>query len=241
VHMGTRQSGDPNWRRPILFDSVVRERLVFKSRKGRETAAWVSDLLSYGSLAHVVVDNSMVQLLRKNPDVAWQMMVINVQAYGVAMVLNVGSKRLFRRERPFVERCDADPDYSRRCGSRDQTASFFSGHSTFTATGAGLICAHHTQLQLYKDPLFDAATCVFAVGMTAATGVLRMTSDNHWSTDVLVGHLVGYAAGYLMPTLLYYKEFRLMPRSEPRKDQARMLLLPTLDAGGIQLSLIGLM
>jgi hypothetical protein len=47
-----------------------------------------------------------------------------------------------------------------------------------------------------------------------ATGALRIASDNHWATDVLVGHVSGYLAGYLLPTLLYYRKPRAAPIEE---------------------------
>lgn len=142
------------------------------------------------------------------------MFVINTQAYALTFALNSATKRLTSRARPWVGTCDADPT-RQSCGSGGRYSSFYSGHAAVTATGAGLICAHHTQLSLYRGDVLDTGSCVLAVLGTAVTGALRIASDNHWASDVLVGHLMAYTSGYLLPTLLYYQEFSLAPRDEP--------------------------
>jgi hypothetical protein len=55
---------------------------------------------------------------------------------------------------------------------------------------------------LYQNDILDVGTCALAVAGTAVTGAMRIASDNHWASDVIVGHLMGYASGYLLPTVL---------------------------------------
>jgi hypothetical protein len=102
-----------------------------------------------------------------------------------------------------------------------------------------LICAHHTQLNLYQSDLLDQGTCVLAVLGTATTGAMRIASDNHWTSDVLVGHLTGYASGYLLPTLLYYKEFSVAPHEhdEPAPVYAT---LPMITRDSLGISVLGI-
>jgi membrane-associated phospholipid phosphatase len=115
--------------------------------------------------------------------------------------------------------------------------SFYSGHAAVTATGAGLICAHHTQLSLYQNDLLDQGTCALAVLGTALTGAMRIASDNHWASDVLIGHLMGYTSGYLLPTLLYYKEFRVQPHDHPAP--AVYATLPMITPESVGVSVLG--
>ena len=44
------------------------------------------------------------------------------------------------------------------------------------------------------------------IALTLATGAMRMASDNHWATDVHMGHLVGFSSGFLIPTLFFYTD-----------------------------------
>jgi membrane-associated phospholipid phosphatase len=177
---------------------------------------------------------------RQSPEVAWQMFVINAQAYALTLLVNDVTKRLTARARPWVgvDDCEQNPSGS-TCGTGGAYRAFYSGHAAITATGAGLICAHHTQLSLYQNEVLDTGTCVLAVLGTAATGALRVASDNHWASDVLVGHLLGYVSGYLLPTLLYYKEFRTTPHDHP-SDAPTFAALPMIGNDKLGLSLFGL-
>jgi membrane-associated phospholipid phosphatase len=229
----------PNWSGPILHDDWTRDRLRLSTRSGRATAGTVSDALDFVAAGHVfLVDNLAVTALGdSNPTVAWQMLVINVQAYATAVFANRLTKRLTARARPYVEPCRADPDYDDNCGSESSFHSFYSGHATSSATSAGLICAHHTHLPLYGGGAADTAACLVAIGFTTATGALRISSDNHWATDVLVGHVSGYLAGYLLPTFLYYRKPQTSPVPEAAAVRATGFVLPRGD--GVDVGVIG--
>jgi membrane-associated phospholipid phosphatase len=230
------------WDGPILFDNPVRDLLRIDSASGRDTAATVSDALFIWEVLHpTVIDPILVAWwARESPYVAWQMMVIDAQAYALTMVVTESVKRLTARARPWVgtDDCATNPG-GPTCGSGGSYLSFYSGHAATTATGAGLICAHHTQLKLYQNEWLDTGTCALAVLGTATTGAMRIASDNHWVSDVLIGHLVGYASGYLLPTLLYYKEFRLTPHDHPA-DKPVFAALPMVSSGSLGLTVFGL-
>jgi hypothetical protein len=42
------------------------------------------------------------------------------------------------------------------------------------------------------------------VGAATTQGALRMMTDDHYSTDVLVGAGIGVFSGYILPQLLHY-------------------------------------
>jgi membrane-associated phospholipid phosphatase len=227
------------WDSPVLFDGGARKLLRLHSGSARKAAETVSDILFFAEVIHpVIIDPLLVAwALHRSPSVAWQMSVINAQAYAVTLVLNETAKRLTSRKRPFVDACDRDSTGA-SCASGSRYSSFYSGHAAVTATGAGLICAHHEQLGLYQSNLLDTGTCITAIAGTAVTGAMRIMADNHWTSDVLVGHLMGYLSGYLLPTLLYYQEFETAPHGHS-PERPVVLALPIVNDHSLQLSLFG--
>ena len=195
-----------SWTGPILFDRAVRDALRSETSGGRSTAGTISDVMMVGSLVHnVLFDNLFIAwVLHGEPELAWQMSVMNAEAYAIALSLTSLTKVASARARPMVQECTSDPLYSPDCQALDRYRSFFSGHSTVTAVGAGLLCAHHLNLPLYDGGVVDTGTCIMGIGLTLATGAMRIASDNHWATDVVTGHVVGFASGFLVPMLLYY-------------------------------------
>jgi membrane-associated phospholipid phosphatase len=228
------------WSRPILFDSGARKLLALEARSARTTASTISDYLAIASTTQpLLIDNFAVTLVAdRNPDVAWQMFVINAQSYAIAGAANTLTKHLTARERPYGIGCTEDPEYTSGCTTDERFKSFYSGHSAITATSAGLVCAHHTHLSLYGGGTADTAACLAAVGFTTGTGVLRISSDRHWASDVLIGHLSGYLVGYLLPTLVYYHDIRLAPEMS-RAGGMRVALQPVFFDGAVQLNAVG--
>ena len=229
-----------HWNSPILFDDPVRDVLRLDSPSARRTAAHVSDALFALQFVHTtLVDPLLVAWWqRESPFVAWQMVVIDAQAYTLTLALNQLTKRLTARARPWVgvDDCATNPN-GEQCGGGGANVSFYSGHAAMTATSAGLMCAHHTQLRLYQSDVADVGTCALSIAGTIATGALRIASDNHWATDVIVGHLLGYASGYLLPTLLYYQEFRTSPHEHP--NEPRFAAFPLIVDDALGMSLLG--
>jgi membrane-associated phospholipid phosphatase len=225
-----------HWSTPLLFDDAVRDAMRLESASARRTASSVSDVLFALEIAHTAVIDPLLVAWWKHeaPFVAWQMVVIDAQAYSMTLLADQVVKRLTARARPWVttNECAQNPS-GPECGSGNANVSFYSGHTAMTATSAGLMCAHHTQLRLYRGDFFDAGICALAIAGTVATGALRIASDNHWATDVIVGHVMGYTSGYLLPTLLYYKQFRSPPDDHASNPQFAALPLVARDALGI--------
>jgi membrane-associated phospholipid phosphatase len=237
------QPNRARWKSPVLMDSSVRDALRIDSEKGRSTAATISDAIFVWEVIHpTVVDPLLVAWwLRESPLVAWQMFVIDAQAYALTLVVTDTVKRTTARERPRVAAYDCANNPGRaECTAAGSYQSFFSGHAATTATGAGLICAHHTQLSLYQNDYLDTGTCLLAVLGTATTGAMRIASDNHWASDVLVGHLTGYLSGYLLPTLLYYREFRVEPHEHEQPTAPVIATLPMITRDSYGLTVLGM-
>jgi membrane-associated phospholipid phosphatase len=197
----------PRWEGGIVFDATIRNALRAESRSGRDRARDVGDVFYIGgALAPTLVDTLFLALgVRRAPEVAAQMLLIDVQAYAVAGALLIGSENLFARARPSMKQCQQDGNYEAYCGNVDEKASFISGHTGVVATSAGLICAHHQYLHLFNDAVADGAACGLGIGAALTTGIARIINDRHYATDILAAFTVGALSGYLLPVLGYYR------------------------------------
>jgi membrane-associated phospholipid phosphatase len=237
VYYAVPPAEEPLWTRPLPFDHDMRGLLRRESVSGRNLADTISDVVAIAShLPPLVIDPFIIAGFGDgNLDVTWQLFVISSQSYAFMALSNAVSKRLFARQRPYAAACARNPNYSARCKHHDRFRSFYSGHAAITATGAGLVCSHHTHLPLYGGGLVDTGTCLAAIAGTLVTGSLRVAADKHWLSDVAVGHIVGFAAGLLIPSLIYYKGFQKTPVEEPdeRPPAARAPALPVLSLGWV--------
>jgi membrane-associated phospholipid phosphatase len=198
---------EPRWEGAILFDDPVRRALRGRSRSARDSARTVGDLFyRVGAVLPTLVDGLFVTLaVRRAPDVAGQMLLVNLEAYALTGAVLTTSENVVGRARPSAAPCELDPEYEAFCGKPDKTQSFPSGHVGVVAIGAGLTCAHHRYLGLYGAPWADAAACAVGLGTAVATGVARIVNDRHYASDVLSSLIVGTASGYAVPALLYYQ------------------------------------
>jgi membrane-associated phospholipid phosphatase len=191
------------WQRPILVDGQVRSALRAETRAGRDGAGLASDIVGAGTLALVIADVGIAAFGHQKSDVAWELFALDAEAYAATLLLNTAVKYTVRRPRPYAEACESDASYDSHCGKGERFVSFFSQHSALSATGAGLMCATHSRLSLYGEG-FDMAGCFAGIALAATAGVLRIVSDNHWTSDVLTGQLVGFGVGYFLPRLLHF-------------------------------------
>lgn len=204
-----RNDGVGTWRGGILADGAAAGFLRADSQGGRDRAARISDYLLYGMIAWPYLDAVFAATARKSSDVAWQMALINTQAFALNGLVTIGIKTFAGRERPWTASCDPSVDPS--CKSAD---SFLSGHTSMAFTSAGLTCAHHQALGLYGSAPADIGACAVALAAASATGALRIAADKHYASDVLAGAALGLASGYVLPMLLHYRKGK-----DPMKDE----------------------
>lgn len=185
----------------VLFDDAVRDALRIDSEAGRTTIRNVSNVTVAAAIAFPVVIDAVATTwgVKKRPDVAWKMLVIDAEAFALAGALQGITNVAVSRERPYGRTCAPD-DARSDCTSAGRYRSFFSGHTTFSFTGAGLVCAQHIGLQLFGTT-GDVVTCGSALAVAAATGVFRIAADMHYASDVLVGAVVGTTIGLGIPWL----------------------------------------
>jgi membrane-associated phospholipid phosphatase len=226
----------PRWKGGILFDGAVRGWLAASSPEGRARAQRLSDRLWIGGTAFpFVIDLPVALFVHRQPGVAWQMMMMNLEAYSVTGFVNRLLEFEVGRGRPSVRDCVTNPGYDLLCGAPSNNASFPSGHTLGIATAAGLTCVHHRYLPLYGHPVADAAPCVLMIAATGATGIARMVGDRHYASDVLVGAAVGFGVGYGLPWLLHYR----YGARNSEHAQTRPLLVPWAGTNGLGAAVVG--
>lgn len=185
-----------NWCDSNAFDRAGHDALV--SGSPRTTAA-VSHVLSFGVAPLTAVSAvSIAPLLRdQSSDVAPNTaMLLNVLMVDIAVTsavkLNVARKRpaWYYGQQQSSEFSDSP---------NEENLSFFSGDTSvaFSMAAGGSTIAF---LRGYSYAPYIAVGSGLAA---ASSGLLRISSNVHWPTDVLTGALVGTAIGISMPLLLH--------------------------------------
>lgn len=212
------------WQGRNGFDESIRDGLRWNDAGARLQAASVSDAMFYGLAAYpIVVDGLIVTAgVHRKPDVAYQMIMTDLEALGVAGLGSTITERT-GRERPYVRTCPKPTDASKEgepagafsveapCEDTGRNQSFVSGHTAAAFAGAGLICVNHDVFRLYGARAADIGICATAMGTAAVAGYLRIASDVHYATDVLGATAIGLGSGLLLPYLLRYGKATNMP------------------------------
>lgn len=205
VEFGWKQPRDAKWVNDNPLDGGVRGLLRGSTRKKREDAGRYSDYAGLLVPGLVIFDSVVIPLVTDdwNFDVAWQLLVLDVEASIVTGLVTRTGNRIGVRDRPDSAPCEKDSEYGELC-FRGATSGFPSGHSSTAFTSAGLICVHHGKLPLYGSTAADAASCIGAMGLASVNGALRLVADRHYASDVLIGAGVGLLAGVGLPYLTTY-------------------------------------
>ena len=240
-----------NWDGGILWDDAVRDGLVLETRAEREKAGKISDYLYYAMVAYpILVDTVIVtDQIHDARDVSGEMLAMNLEAYAVSAGIAITAERV-GRSRPMRKGCNADPNYDAACDDEAElNKSFLSGHTTAAFTGAGVMCAHHQHLPLYGGGAPDLLACLAGIGAAGTSGILRIMSDNHYSTDVLLGAMLGFGVGYGLPSLLHYgftsgapRRTSFLPtfRSNALGSPLTAVLAPQIDEKSAGITLVGM-
>ncbi len=215
------------WNGGILFDGPVRSALRLDTRDARDRIGTVGDIMLYSLVAYPgVVDAGLdAGLSQKDGHIASQMFFANTQAFlltGLAVLL---FKQVAARNRPYQGECASDPNYDSGCNRGESRVSFFSGHTAFSFTGAGLICAHHKGLDLAGG----MTPCYISIGAAFLVGLTRILADRHYASDVLVGAVVGWLSGYTMTRSAHYS-------SGPSTGGPNAMVMPNFQNQGLGLT-----
>jgi membrane-associated phospholipid phosphatase len=190
------------WQGGILFDGDVRDALRAESKSGRQRARSVGDLTYFAAPVIPLLIDPLIAWGRGDGKAARNVAWIGLEAFSYSGLLSFASTSISARARPDSAECLArHPDGS---GCSADTQSFWSGHSTITATSAGIVCANHRYMPLWGHPVADFSACMVAAGSALTTAISRVAADRHYASDVLVGMGVGFGVGYAVPVLLHY-------------------------------------
>lgn len=225
-----------------LLDPGVRGLLRARTAESQELWAKWSDI-GYRTMGlfPIIVDAGVVALgVHRNVDVAAQLFLIDYEAFSLAALSQQMTSRLTSRPRPFRQDCADDGKSTRyECGNLRDVRSFYAGHASAAFTAAGLTCLHHQHIPLWGGGAPDAWACVWALSMASFTALSRVTSDEHWASDTIVGVGTGWFFGYLMPKWLHYGSGSSRPKSlvggliGPKSPRdGGVLLAPTFTAVG---------
>jgi len=228
------EQNEPRKTGGVLFDDAIRNMMVLGSNNTRQAFGLMSNVtLGIMATYPTVVDTAIVAWgVRRSPDVAWQMAMINLQSYALTSLFTGFLKRVADRERPVATVCADNPSYDDSCNNADKHYSFPSGHTSIAFAGASLMCLHHAELDLYGGDA-DIVACVAGMTTAALTGVGRIASDRHYATDVLSGAALGGLMGGVVPYLLYYAW-------DTPPDPEGALVMPDVTPDRIGLSVVGL-
>lgn len=209
--VGPRRDG---LRKSSAWDESVRDGLRAPGYRSRLLAADASDVLLGLSVSSALVIDPLLnaRFLRQSPEVARQVALINAEVLSVALGTQEMVAHLVGRERPYGRVCGT-PELdgrSQSCAGSRRYRSFYSGHTSVPFALAAATCLHHAQLGLSGNRAW--LTCFLGFSVAATSGVLRMVSDNHYVSDVLVGAAVGSALGLSIPLLHYHPPWRSRAR-----------------------------
>jgi hypothetical protein len=227
------------WRATNSFDREIRDGLRADSESSREDASTASDVmlgLSAGLLPLVSIGK---MLSEHDCHEAYDMATDAAEAFTLTLLLTTGTKMIAGRERPYVQECDGTPPGDASCSSSSRKQSFFSGHASTAATGAGLSCSYAIKRKTWGESrMARFAPCALGLGAALTTGALRIVSDEHWGSDVIVGLLVGATVGYF-DTWGPFDLLRFEGHSEALGSTVSGMVLPYADAGeyGVRLGL----
>ena len=186
----------PRWQGGILFDDAIRDSVRASNPSTRQSYRTVGDWTYHLSPLLPLVDAFVVSTLgHHDKKLALNLAAMTFEAYSYSGLASFVSTEISARARP---------DSHCAAGGSCDTQSFFSGHTSIAATGAGLVCANHTRIALYGNAYADAAACVVATANALATASTRVVADRHYATDVMTGFGLGFAVGYAVPVVLHY-------------------------------------
>jgi membrane-associated phospholipid phosphatase len=176
------------------FDAGVRSLLRANSA---QVPARLSDVTAFGLTPVLMIGlGALANYSQGSPKQGLVDLLMVAESTVLAVDLNQLVKFAVGRERPFVHVLP-DSEKTQVANAADNNLSFYSGHTTLAfalATSAGTVAS----LRHYR-----LAPLIWALGMPLATlaGLLRISADRHYATDVLTGMAVGSAMGFLGPWL----------------------------------------
>lgn len=130
----------------------------------------------------------------RTKEIVCQDMLMYIESICLIEGLTLLSKSIFKRPRPYAYRV---VESRNRKLNRSATGSFFSSH-TATAFN-GVVFTGTVFQQRYPDSPWVKPIWIGGLILATVTAIFRVTSGNHFPTDVLAGAVLGSFTGWLLP------------------------------------------
>lgn len=121
------------------------------------------------------------------------LLLMNLEVFLLNYDLTQLTKTIATRPRPYYYQ----KSYAELKNDKESVISFFSGHSSTTASFSIYTAKVLTDYN-HRHEGYVWAGCAL---LPVLTGIGRIVADKHFPTDVVVGWLVGGAIGYLVPKM----------------------------------------
>jgi len=179
---------------PSISDDLQRKNIFpmdrFAVDLSSEAMAVTSDITALLSIGLPFI--SMATSRKK--EIVCQDMLMYIESICLIEGLTLLSKSVFKRPRPYAYRFDKSQN-SRM--NRSAISSFFSNHTAAAFNGA--VFAGTVFQQRYPDSPWVKPIWIGGLILATATAIFRVTSGNHFPTDVLAGAVLGSFTGWLLP------------------------------------------
>lgn len=161
--------------------------------------ATASDVFLYSSAV-------MPALLLINKNVRQERYVSLLYAETLGLTMGVTNlvKQLTDRYRPYAYN---DAVSMERKTKKDSRISFFSGHTSLTASSSFFMAKVYSDLN--PDSRLKPLVWTSAAVLPAIVGFLRYFAGKHYPTDIIVGYATGAAIGFFVPYI--HKKMELRP------------------------------
>lgn len=129
--------------------------------------------------------------------------------YAETLLIANGIKELTKlcvnRIRPYMYYSDlSDSALQKYINRGDFANSFPSGHSTMAFAGATFVS--YTFSEYFPNSKMKIPVIIGSYGFALSTALLRVSSGNHFPTDILTGAVLGSSIGFLVPFLHKFNE-----------------------------------
>ncbi|UJR83308.1 phosphatase PAP2 family protein [Sandaracinus amylolyticus] len=206
------------WTQPLPLDRAAARAFALDT---------IDDQQMINTVSHVILETMIIWpflidslllagAVHGDTDTMLQMLLISAETTAVAQLVTWATNRLTGRVRPRHMECA--PNGTCSDTGMGPVASFASGHSLMTYASAGLTCVHHIMNPWIVGSTEGAyALCASSLTLATSVGFLRLMSDLHWASDVVISSLLGSLIGWGMPLALHYARPR--PQSSNRRSE----------------------
>ena len=152
------------------------------------------DILVYSSFFFVVAPPIL--------ETEWTNALTVAAMFAESSLLLAGATSLTKaavgRKRPYLYNTDLSLE-ERLAVRDDPSSSFFSGHTSAAFMAAAFVSKVFNDI--HGRSIWSGFVWGTSLSLAALTGFARVKAGMHYPSDVIVGAAVGFAIGYLVPTL----------------------------------------